>query len=354
MRARQVYGASMPQETSELSDAARLLQLAFGGYAQSQVLYVAVRLGIPDALADGPKDASTLATATKAHAPTLRRLMRLLTALGVTEEDADGRYSLSRQGSLLRADVRGSLRMPVLFGVGSWYWRAWGELLHTVQTGEPAFDHVWGMNAFEFWGHNVEAGEVHDRGMATLTAYTTGAIVDAYDFSRFQSVVDVGGGTGTLLGAILKKHGALRGTLFDLAHVIERAPEVLRTAGVLDRCELTAGSFFEGVPSGHDAYLLKWIIHDWDDARAMAILRACHGAMSGGGTLLIVERVLSDRTTPTELDHYRADLLMAIATPGGKERTQREFEALFDAAGFRLAARVPTRSPMSVIAVVPR
>jgi hypothetical protein len=344
----------MPQETSDLPDAARLLHLAFGGYVQSQVVYVAVRLGIPDALADGPKDAGTLATATKAHEPTLRRLMRVLTALGLSNEDAAGQYSLTPQGSLLRADIRGSLCMPVLFGVGPWYWRAWGEFLHTVQTGEPAFDQVWGMNAFEFWGRDAEAGEVHDRGMATLTAYTAAAIVDAYDFSRFRSVVDVGGGTGTLLGAILQEHSALRGTLFDLAHVIERAPKVLRTAGVLDRCELAAGNFFEGVPSGHDLYLLKWIIHDWDDARAMAILRACHRAMSGRGTVLIVERVLSDRTTPTELDHYRADLLMAIATPGGKERTRREFEALLDATGFRLTALVPTRSPMSVIEGVPR
>jgi O-methyltransferase domain/Dimerisation domain len=344
----------MTQETDDLPDAAKLMQLVFGGYVQSQVIYVAVRLGIVDALADGPKDAGALATATKAHAPTLRRLMRVLTALGLSDEGADGRYSLTPQGGLLRADVRGSLRMPVLFGVGDWYWRAWGEFLHTVQTGEPAFDHVWGMNAFEFWGRNPEAGEVHDRGMATLTAYTTAAILEAYDFSRFRSVIDVGGGTGTLLAAILQKHPTLRGMLFDLPHVIERAPDVLRAAGVSDRCELAAGSFFEGVPGGHDAYLLKWIIHDWDDARAIAILRACHGAMSGRGTLLLVERVLGDRTTPAELDHYRADLLMAIATPGGKERTRREFEVLFDAAGFRLAAVVPTRSPMSVIEAVAR
>lgn len=216
----------MTQETHDLPDAAKLMQLVFGGYVQSQAIYVAVRLGIADALADGPKDAGALATATKAHAPTLRRLMRVLTALGLSDEGADGRYSLTPQGGLLRADVRGSLRMPVLFGVGDWYWRAWGDFLHTVQTGEPAFDHVWGMNAFEFWGRNPEAGEVHDRGMATLTAFTTAAILEAYDFSRFGSVLDVGGGTGTLLAAILQKHSALRGMLFDLPHVIERAPDV--------------------------------------------------------------------------------------------------------------------------------
>ncbi len=344
----------MPQGTPDESDAAKLLQLVFGGYVQSQVVYVAVRLGVADALADGPKDAGALATATNSHAPTLSRLMRMLTALGLSTEDADGRYSLTPQGSLLRADVGGSLRMPVLFGVGPWYWRSWGEFLHTVQTGEPAFDHVWGMDAFEFWGLNPEAGEVHDRGMSTLTAYTTAAILEAYDFSRFGSVIDVGGGTGMLLGAILRRHTALRGTLFDLAHVIERAPEVLRAADVADRCELTAGNFFDGVPAGHDAYLLKWIIHDWDDTRCIAILRACRRAMSELGTLLVVERVLSDRTTPAELDHYRADLLMAIATPGGRERTRREFETLFDAAGFRLAALVPTRSPMSVLEAAPR
>src|SRR4029453_429738 len=151
----------MTQETHDLPDAAKLMQLVFGGYVQSQVIYVAVQLGIADALADGPTDADTLATATKAHAPTLRRLMRMLTALGLCDEDADGRYSLTPQGELLRADTLGSLRMPVLFGVGDWYWRAWGDFIHTVQTGGPAFDHVWGMNAFEFWGRNPEAGEGH-------------------------------------------------------------------------------------------------------------------------------------------------------------------------------------------------
>jgi hypothetical protein len=344
----------MPLEPSNHPEPGRLLQLVFGGYVQSQVVYVAVRLGIADALADARKDAEELAAVTKSHAPTLRRVMRVLTALGLCEESADGRYSLTPLGSLLRADVDGSLRMPVLFGVGDWYWRAWGEFLHTVQTGEPAFDHVWGMNAFEYWEHNSEAGDVHDRGMAMLTAYTTAAILDAYDFSRFRNIIDVGGGTGMLLGAILQKHTASRGKLFDLAHVIERAPEVVRAAGVLERCELASGSFFESVPAGHDAYLLKWIIHDWDDARCISILRKCHEAMSGRGTLIIVERVLSDQTTAAELDHYRADLLMAIATPGGKERTRREFEVLLDAAGFTVAVVVPTRSPMSVIEAVPR
>jgi hypothetical protein len=343
----------MAREAPDRADPAKLLQLVFGGFVQSQIVYVAVRLGIPDVLADDPQNANELATRTKAHAPTLSRLMRALTALGLSEEDTEGRYSLTPQGELLR-DVPGSLRLPVLFAVGDWYWRAWGELLHTVQTGEPAFEFVWGRNAFEFWRENHEAGDVHDRAMATLTSYATAAVLAVYDFSRFRSVVDVGGGTGTLLAAILHEHTDLRGVLFDLAHVLERAPEVLSAAGVEDRCELSAGSFFEGVPGGHDAYLLKWILHDWDDARSIAILRACRVAMGGHGTLIVVERVLGDRATPTELDHYRADLLMAIATPGGKERTQREFEVLFDASGFRLTSVLPMRSPMSVIEAVPR
>jgi hypothetical protein len=344
----------MAQETRDLPDAAKLMQLVFGGYVQSQVIYVTVRLGIADALADGPKDAGALATATKAHAPTLRRLMRVLTALGSPTRAPTGDTRSPRRGGCCAKTSEDRFAClccsASATGTGA---RGASSSTPCRRASRPSTTSG-GMNAFEFWGCNPEAGEVHDRGMATLTALTTAAILEAYDFSRFGSVVDVGGGTGTLLAAILQKHSALRGMLFDLPHVIERAPDVLRAAGVTDRCDLAAGSFFEGVPGGHDAYLLKWIIHDWDDARSIAILRACHEAMKGGGTLVVVERVLGDRTTPAELDHYRADLLMAIATPGGKERTRREFEALFDAVGFRLAAVVPTRSPMSVIEAVPR
>lgn len=342
----------MTAESPPDNEAAQLTRLAFGGFVQSQAIHAAVVLEIPDAIGDGARDAESLAAATGAHAPTLRRLMRALVALGVAAENEAGRFSLTAMGGLLRADVPGSLRMSVLFAVGHWYWRAFGEFVHTLRTGEPAFDQVWGMNAFEFWERHPEAGEVHDRGIASLGLLTTTAVLSACDFSRFRRLLDVGGGTGTMLAAVLKASPELRGTLFDLAHVIDRTPEVLR--GVGDRCALAAGSFFEDdLPPGHDALMLKWILHDWDDERSLEILRACRAAIDDGGTLLVVERVLDDRASAEDVSHYLVDLMMAVVTPGGRERTRGEFEALLGAAGFRVEKVVATASPLSLIEARP-
>jgi hypothetical protein len=315
-------------------------------YPSAQVVHAAARLGLADLLADGPRSVEELAAAAGAHTPSLARLVRALTALGVLVEANGGRVELTSLGAALRSDVPGSVRDAVLFLAGEWFWRAWGGLLHSVRTGEPAFDRVFGMSNFEYWGHDPEAGAIHDAFFRTTARVTNAPIVAAYNFSRFGTVVDVGGSTGGLLGAILQANPGLRGILFDLPHVVSGAAPVLTEAGVADRCAVVSGSFFESVPEGGDAYILKYVIHDWDDERAVAVLRRCRDAMAPGAVLLVIEQVVPERLEPGAAARRvtRMDLQMLVLTPGGRERTEREFRSLLGEAGFELRAAVPTAS----------
>lgn len=324
-------------------------------YPSAQVVYVAAQLRLADLLADGPRRVEDLAAATGAHPPSLARLVRALAALGVVAQEADGRVVLTGLGAPLRTGVPDSVRDLVLFRVGEWYWRTWGELLYSVQTGEPAFDRVFGTSNFEYWEHNPEAGAVHDAFFTAMARSTTAQLVSAYDFSRFGTVVDVGGSNGPLLAGILRAHPGVRGVLFDLPHVVAGAAPVLDEAGVADRCAVVGGSFFESVPPGGDAYVLKYIIHDWDDARAAAILKRCREAMTAGPVLLLIEQVLPERLEAgvAALQRARLDLQMLLATPGGRERTEREYRALLREAGFDLRRVVPTESPFSILEAAP-
>jgi hypothetical protein len=325
-----------------LPPSAVLMQMV-SGYRASQALYVAAKLGIADLLKDGPKSSDELAEAAHAHPAALRRLMRALASLGIFEEDAAGRFSLTPMGTCLRSDVPGSLRAPVLFLVGEEGWRAWGALLHSVQTGEPAFDHVYGMGGFDYGAQHPEFSKVLDESMAAFAAPVADAVLAAYDFSGTSTLVEVGGGNGALLSAILRAHPELRGILFDLPHVVTGASKVLADAGVADRCEVVGGSFFDSVPGGGDTYMLKWIIHDWDDDRSIAILRACHRAMKGTGKLLVLDQILPRRAEPSGATAvFMFDLEMLVVAPGGRERTEDEFRALLAAAGFRVNRVVAT------------
>jgi SAM-dependent methyltransferase len=314
------------------------------GYRRSQALYVAAKLSIADVLLDVAKDSDELAAATNTHAPTLRRLLRMLAACGVLEEDDRGRFRLTQVGALLRRDVPGSMRAFVLFMTGEECWRAWGALLHSVQTGESAFEHLFGMNAFDYYARfpERERSQVHEEAMAVLTSQSDAALVSTYDFSQFGTLVDVGGGNGALLAALLGANPRLRGILFDLPNVVTRAPELLEKAGVVDRCRIVAGSFFESVPEGGDAYVMKRIIHDWDDNRAGAILRACCRAMNGKGRLLILDEVLPERAEPSDAASFMFDMEMLLVAPGGRERTEEEFRQLLAGAGFKLNRVFPT------------
>lgn len=335
------------------ADPGAMLQVATG-YTSAQVVHVAAQLGLADLLADGPRSIEDLAGATDAHAPSLARLVRALAVLGVVSEGDGGRIELTPLGTTLRSDVPGSVRDAVLFLVGEWSWRAWGGLLHSVRTGEPAFDRIFGMSNFEYWEHDAEAGAIHDAYFRAMARTTSAPLVAGYDFSRFGTVVDVGGSNGSLLAAILRAHPGVRGILFDLPHVVAGAAPVLAEAGVADRCAVVGGTFFESVPPGANAYLLKYIIHDWDDARAGAILRRCREAAAPGAVLLLIEQVLPERLEAGTAAQRvtRLDLQMLVLTPGGRERTEGEFRALLGAAGFALRAVLPTASPFHILEAI--
>ncbi len=315
------------------------------GYWTSQALYVAAKLGIADLLTHGPRSADDLAQTTKVHAPSLYRLLRGLASMGVFAEDDSGRFALTPLAECLRSDVTGSQRALAIMS-GEEHYQAWGELLYSVQTGNPSFEKLYGMPVFEFLSKNVEQAKIFDMAMVGVHGRETAAMIDAYDFSAINVLADIGGGNGSLLTAVLKKYPAMRGILYDLPQVSERARANLEAAGVADRCKVIGGSFFESVPKGADAYLMRHIIHDWDDEKAKRILGNVHKAMDDRGRLLLVEGVVTPGNEPsfTKL----LDLTM-LTIPGGKERTENEFRKLYESSGFHLTRIVPTKGEVSVI-----
>ena len=326
-----------------------VIRQLFMGLRASQVAYIAAELALADQLANRAMSSTQLAAATSTDQASLRRVLRALVALGVLVETDTDLFSLTPAGHLLRTDHPGSLRALVLFMTGDVRWRCWGDLLESVRTGEPATQRVLGMSGFDFAAANPDFAEIHAAAMAASSALFDSAICQAYDFSKFRCLVDVGGGSGQLIADILSATKELHGILFDLPHIVAHAPQVLTAAGVADRCRIQAGSFFESVPSGGDAYVLKQIIHDWDDARAGAVLGACRTAMPADGTVLVVERLLPERAkTGTEPDVYFIDLEMLVMTPGGRERTEAEFRQLFGSAGLVLQQVAPTASPFRI------
>jgi len=315
----------------------RLRQLV-NGYQVTQAIYVAVTLRLPDLLADGPRDAADLAAASNADTRPLYRLLRALAALGILAEEhaAHGRsFTLTEMGELLRSDHPGSLAGWAGFVARPYHWEAWGDLLHTVRTGQDAFtarhdgESVWAWRE-----RHPEESQIFDRAMSAISAAVAGRLADHYDFTRFRSLIDVGGGDGTLLATVLPHHPQLRGVLFDLPHVVADADSVLARAGVAERCDIIAGNFFEHVPADGDAYLVKSILHDWDDPSSTTLLRAIHDACQPGAALLIVERTLAD-VDPSPVAAM-SDLNMMVNT-GGAERTITEWTALIEAGGFKLS-----------------
>jgi hypothetical protein len=326
-------------------EATATLMRLVNGYQVSQAIHVAAELGIADLLAEGARTSDDLAAEAGADADTLYRLLRALASVGVLHED-DGRlFSLTPVGERLRSDVPGSLHGWAVFIARPYFWQAWGDLLHSVQTGENAFEHAHGQDVWSYRAERPEESALFDVAMKARTGASTAALVEAFDFSRFRTLVDVGGGNGALLASVLASEPGLEGVLFDQAHVVSGAGPVLEAAGVADRCRIESGNFFEAVPEGGDAYLLKWIIHDWEDEDSIAILRVVRTAMSDGARLLIVERELGK---PNEDPLTKFSDLNMLALPGGRERTQEEYAALFESAGFRLVGVTPTAGELVV------
>jgi hypothetical protein len=325
-----------------------LYQMAIGHYV-SRALYLAAKLGIADLLRDGPRDAGSLAAAVGAEPSALRRVLRLLASLGVFAEDDDGRFALAPLGEQLREDVPGSSRAMVMLFAGIGIQDDWRELEYVVRTGQPAFRKR-SSEGDAFTHMTPEAAAVFDEAMATFAPQTAAAVAASYDFSPFGTLADVGGGNGALLIGILQATPGLRGILFDQPHVVADARARLAEAGLAERCQVVGGSFFESVPAGADAYLLKHVIHDWDDERAATILTRCRAVMPADGRVLIVEGVY-----PARIDHSLQsrgaaanDVNMLVCT-GGKQRSEAEFATLFATAGLRLVRIVPTPTGICVI-----
>jgi hypothetical protein len=280
----------------------------------------------------------------------LYRVLRLLTAVGVFAEDDQGRFALTPLGACLQTGVPGSVRAWALILGSPEFMVPLAHLLYSVQTGAPAFDHIHGIGLFEYFPQHPAFGAVFNAGEAERTAAVAPTVAAAYDFSRLQTVVDVGGSHGILLAAILQAHPTVHGVVFDLPHVVEGARGPLAAAGVMQRCEVVGGDFFVAVPHGGDAYLLANVVHDWEDERAVVILRNCCQAMAQNGKVLLVERLLPT-DGPRPLPTLVSDLAMLVGT-GGRERTEAEYGQLFAAAGLRLTQVIPVLPPYGVIEAV--
>lgn len=324
------------------------------GFWVSRALSVAAELGIADLLKDGPRSSEELASATEAHAPSLYRVLRALASFGVFAEDESGRFALTPLGATLQTDVPGSVRAWALLVLEGEHFQAWGNLMHSVRTGGIALDHVFGMGVWDYYAKDRERGKTFDEAMENLKSIFDEAVLAGYSFSEFGTVVDIGGGNGSLMTMLLKANPKVNGVVFDLPRVAEVAKRRIAQAGLTERCKVVGGDAFVSVPSGGDAYVLSRVIHDWDDAHSIAILKNCRRAISETGRVLLLERVLPLRIdqSPTTQAAVLGDVNM-LAVTGGRERTESEYRTLYDAAGFRLTRVIPTPSGISVIEGAP-
>ena len=326
------------------------LDSLINGYRLSQMVHVAATLGIADHLEEGPRTIQQLAEATKAHADSLYRLLRTLAGFGIFAEEGGPRFRLTPAAEMLRSGAAGSLRMAAVVAGEEWMWRPWGDLLHSIRSGEAAFDHLYGKNTFDWLSEHPEAARLYDAFQAEGTRNSAEAVAAAYDFSRAGMVVDVGGGAGVLLFTILRRNASARGILFDLDHVAKAAQSNV-DRDVASRSQFVGGDFFKAVPRGGDFYILKFIIHDWDDGLALAILSNCRAAMNGAGRLLLVEELLCGPNQPCRAKVSDLNMLVRI---GGRNRTETEYRALLITAGFTVTRVMPAQGELHVMEAVPK
>jgi hypothetical protein len=331
-------------------DAAARMRAMVNGYQVSHALSAAAALGLSDLLAEGPRSAADLASATGCDQPTLLRLLRALTTVGVYAQGEDGRFATTDLGDQLRADAPGSLAGWAAFVGRGYYQQAWAGLTDSVRTGENAFLRVHGQPVWEYRAEHPEEQRTFDRAMTAMSGAVADAVTASYDFGGCGTVVDVGGGSGRLLAAVLDRYPGIRGVVFDQPAVAAGARELLAERGLADRCDVVGGDFFAGVPEGGDAYLLKSIVHDWPDDDAVRLLRSCRSAMRDDAVLLLVERLLGEGPDPRGTAF--SDLNMLVA-PGGRERDRSEYAGLLDAAGLEFARVVPTGTDVFVLEARP-
>jgi hypothetical protein len=338
-------GQIMTSTAVDIQSSRRLTELTIGGWF-TQAISVAAELGIADLLIDGPRTAEELAEDTSALSGALYRVLRALASVGIFTEDEYGRFSLTPLAENLRSDVPNSLRS---FGImaGAEFYQSWGNLLYSVQTGKQGFDKTYGRPFFQYMTEHPDRHAIYDKAMMVHGIAETEPMLDAYDFSAFETVMDVGGGNGLMLAAILNRHPAIKGTLFDLPAVADRAKESFSDLDLSGRCQIVGGDFFTSVPSA-DVYVLRHIIHDWDDGDAVSILRNCRNAMNPEGTVLLVETVIPPLNEPCFGKWL--DLMMLIV--GGRERTEEQYRQLLPQAGLELNRIIPTAHEISIVEAV--
>ncbi len=324
-------------ENRETVNQSRLFQYIHG-YRFTQLIYVAAELKIADFLKDGPRDSHYLAAATDTHEPNLYRVLRALSTIRVFRESGQG-FAITDLSRYLLADPPDSLRSLAIMRGEEVNWKPWGELLYAVKTGKSPLQKVFGLDLFEYYENHPLSGQTFNEGMKVTTQHDIQTILDHYDFSAAGTLVEIGGGLGQLLFAILAEYPDRHGILYDLPHVVKDAYALRAGFQLENRCEIVGGEFFSAVPGGGDVYLLKRIIHDWDDERAVTILRNCHHAMKDEGKIVVFETMVQDNYNSPE--GKVNDIHMMVVTPGGRERTKEEFAGLFQAAGFLLTRVIP-------------
>ncbi len=328
----------------------QIMDMSFTNLVIARILYIITKLGIPDLLRDGPCKSEDLARATESHPRMLYRLLRAAGNAGLLSESQDHAFSLTPLADLLRADVPGSMRSLVIYCGDSYYIQGFDALPDSIQTGKSSFEEVHGMGLFEYFKRHPEAGINFDQAMTEMSQMETPPVVKAFDLSPFKTLIDVGGGHGFTLKAILEANPHLHGILFDQPQVIDEARKRIDAAGLLSRCDLVTGDFFHSVPEGGDAYIMKSIIHDWDDEPSVRILKNCRRAMTDKAHLFLLEEVVPPPGEP-HFSKYM-DLEMLVIN-GGQERTIEEFTALFVQAGLKLCSVTPTEGLQSIIEAVP-
>ncbi len=330
----------------ETPPGAKILEITYSNFVIARGLYAFAKLGIADLLVNRTASSEELATEAGVDPRALYRLLRTLSTADVVSESSDHRFSLGPLGEALRSDVPDSMRAWAIFSGEPFYLQAWEQVVHSIRTGQPAWEQAHGMPIFEYIGEHSEAGRIFDQAMTSLSAGEAPAIIEAYDFSGVRKLADIGGGQGSLLCTILESHPGMTGILFDRPDAFEGVEARLREDGLAERCEVVPGDFFRSVPGGADVYLLKYVIHDWDDERSLAILKSCRQAMKKDARLLLVETVVPPPGEP----HYAKlqDLEMMVVV-GSQERTVEEYSRLLERAGFRLARVVETTEPASIL-----
>jgi hypothetical protein len=318
------------------------------GYMLSQAIVAAARLGIADLVKDAPRSIEGLAQSCAVNADALYRTLRALACVGIFTETGPRTFANSPLSEPLRSDLADSIRPMILFLCDEMHWKVYGDFMYSVQTGKPSFDHVYGQKCWEYLVAHPDAAKVFDDAMTSNSAMAAAAVAESYDFSGAGTLVDVAGGNGLLLGTILRRYPSLQGVLFDVPHSIERA----RNAGLVnaDRCRFIAGDFFASVPAEGDVYMLKNIIHDWDDASARRILETCRTAMQSSSRLLIIEWFLPPANQPGLANFIDLEMLVL---PGGRERSTEEMGSLLARSGFNLTRVIPTKSPLAIFEAMP-